>query len=52
MKNTENRVATTITNEDTYLDTRLKKHRNFWGSKLTPAENEIMERHIEFLREQ
>ncbi|SFC44379.1 Peroxiredoxin [Flagellimonas taeanensis] len=51
MKNTENRVATTITNEDTYLDTRLKKHRNFWGSKLTPAENEIMERHIEFLRE-
>lgn len=33
------------------LETRLKKHRDFWGSKLTPAENETMERHIEFLRE-
>lgn len=41
MKNTEN----------FQLETRLKKHRDFWGSKLTPAENEIMERHIEFLRE-
>ncbi|MCS3870465.1 peroxiredoxin [Chryseobacterium ginsenosidimutans] len=33
------------------LETRLKKLRDFWGSKLTPAENETMERHIEFLRE-
>jgi peroxiredoxin len=41
MKNTEN----------FQLETRLKKHRDFWGSKLTPAENETMERHIEFLRE-
>ncbi|MBT2623646.1 peroxiredoxin-like family protein [Chryseobacterium sp. ISL-6] len=41
MKNTEN----------FQLETRLKKHRDFWGSKLTSAENETMERHIEFLRE-
>jgi peroxiredoxin len=41
MKNTEN----------FQLETRLKKLRDFWGSKLTPAENETMERHIEFLRE-
>jgi len=41
MKNTEN----------FQLETRLKKHRDFWGSKLTVAENETMERHIEFLRE-
>ncbi|WP_449397580.1 hypothetical protein [Chryseobacterium wanjuense] len=39
MKNTEN----------FQLETRLKKHRDFWGSKLTAAENETMERHIEFL---
>lgn len=38
-------------NENIYLETRLKKHRDFWGSKLTAAENETMERHIEFLRE-
>ncbi|MRX41304.1 redoxin domain-containing protein [Flavobacterium sp. LC2016-23] len=37
--------------ENLYLETRLKKHRDFWGAKLTAAENETMERHIEFLRE-
>jgi len=36
--------------ENLYLETRLKKHRDFWGAKLTAAENETMERHIEFLR--
>ncbi|GGG59319.1 peroxiredoxin-like family protein [Epilithonimonas arachidiradicis] len=41
MKNTEN----------FQLETRLKKHRDFWGSKLTAAQNETMERHIEFLRD-
>ncbi|MEN4762207.1 peroxiredoxin-like family protein [Chryseobacterium sp. C39-AII1] len=40
MKNTEN----------FQLETRLKKHRDFWGSKLSPEDNETMERHIEFLR--
>jgi len=51
MENTGNKLVSTTNNENTYLETRLKKHRDFWGSKLSPAENEIMERHIEFLRE-
>jgi len=33
------------------LETRLKKHRDFWGSKLSSEDNETMERHIEFLRD-
>lgn len=51
MENTEQKIITALANNSAYLENRLKKHRKFWGSKLTPAENEIMERHMEFLRE-
>lgn len=49
MKNIEN--VEVKNSEKLLLETRLKKLRDFWSSKLTAAENEIMEKHIHFLRE-
>lgn len=51
MKNTDNENSSETDNGKFLLETRLKKLRNFWGSKLTTAQNDIIERHIDFLRE-
>lgn len=51
MQEIKKEVVMTTDHESFLLETRLKKQRDFWESKLTAVENEIMERHINFLRE-
>ena len=49
MNITENKSGTPVSAKD-LLETRLKKLREFYSSKLSEGDNEKMERHIDFLR--